>query len=283
MLSKENIKMYVLNKIKSTEINSYPFYNVYIEDIFPDIFYEKLKKQMLFYKYNSKLEDRNWDNPLFMNKKISLNNIKDDEIDIIKYIFDDHDIKQSVVEKFYINTNFIDEIVFTHDLQFVFTDKNRFQRIHTDIPAQIVSVVFYLPEEDNLSECDELNNGTILYDKNLKPIKVSKFKRNSVSFFAPHFYSYHGFNTTIDNRNTMLFFYAQKDLIKRFYDNSKNQNGEQNVESFKNVVQWKITKYRLIEYEKDDMEFLTKLLKEKNNCKIDTLNGRITTEVTSFH
>jgi hypothetical protein len=37
----------------------------------------------------------------------------------------------------------------------------------------------------------------------------------------------------------------------------------------------KITKYRLIEYEKDDMDFLTKLLTEKNNCKIDTLNGRI--------
>jgi hypothetical protein len=274
MMSKENIKLHVLNRIKSTKTNTHPFYNVYIENIFPDCFYEKLKNQMLYYKYHLKLENRNWDNPDFMNKKISLSNIEDDEIDIVKFIFDDSEIKQSVIEKFYINPNFIDEIVFKNDLQFVFTDKNRFQKIHTDIPAQFVSVVFYLPE-DEISKCDELNNGTILYDKDLKPVKVSKFKENSVSFFAPHFYSYHGFNTNINNRNTMLFFYSQKDLIKRFYDNNKNQNGEQNVDLFKSVMQWKISKYRLIEYGKDDMEFLTKLLYEKNNCKIDTLNGRI--------
>jgi len=275
MTSKEDIKIHVLNRIKSTEIGKYPFYNLYIENIFPDVFYEQLKKRMLYYKYNSEeLEGRNWDNPNFINKKMSLNNLEDDIIDIVKFIFDDSDIKQSFVEKFYINPDFIDEIVFKHDLQFVFTEKNRFQKIHTDIPAQFVSVVFYLPEED-ISEWDELNNGTILYDKDLKPIKVSKFKGNSVSCFAAHFYSYHGFDTTINNRNTMLFFYAQKDLIKRFYDNSKNQNGEQNVDSLKNIIQWKISKYRLIEYGKDDMCFLTKLLTEKNNCKIDTLNGRI--------
>lgn len=273
-MSDENIKLHVLNRIKSVEINTYPFYNIYIENIFPDIFYDKLKNRMLYYKYNSKLENRNWDNPNFMNKKISLYNIEDDVIDIIKYIFDDPEIKQSIIEKFYINPNFIDEIIFKHDLQFVFTEKNRFQRIHTDIPAQFVSMVFYLPE-DNISNCDEIDNGTILYDKYLTPIKISKFIGNSVSCFAPHFYSYHGFSTTIDNRNTMLFFYAQKDLVKRFYDNSKNQNGEQSVDSFKNVMQWKITKYRLIEYGKDDMNFLTKLLTEKQNCKIDSLNGRI--------
>jgi len=273
---KENIKMHVLKRIKSTEINTYPFYNVYIENIFPETFYEKLKIRMIYYKYNSKLENRNWDNPNFMNKKISLNNVEDYEINIVKYIFEDSDIKQSIMEKFYLTPNFIDEIVFKHDLQFVFTEKNKFQKIHTDIPAQFVSVVFYIPEDDeDVSECDKLNNGTILYDRDLNPVKVSKFKGNSVSFFAPHFYSYHGFNTTINNRNTMLFFYAQKDLIKRFYDNSKNQNGEQNVELFKNVIQWKISKYRLIEYGKDDMNFLTKLLTEKENCKIDTLNGRI--------
>jgi hypothetical protein len=275
-MSNESIKMHVLNRIKSTEITTYPFYNMYIENIFPDDFYEKLKKRMLYYKYNATLENRNWDNPSFMNKKLSLNNIEDEEINTVKFIFDDPLVKRSIVEKFYINPNFIDEIVFKHDLQFVFTEKNKFQRIHTDIPAQFVSTVFYLPEDDDtISSCDELNNGTILYDKDLKPIKVSKFKGNSVACFAPHFYSYHGFHTTINNRNTMLFFYAQKDLIKRFYDNGKNQNGEQNVDLFKDIIEWKITKYRLIEYGKDDMEFLTKMLAEKRDCKIDTLNGRI--------
>ena len=78
-MSKKDIKIHVLNRIKSIEINTYPFYNLYIENIFPDGFYEKLKERMLHYKYNSTLENRNWDNPEFMNKKISLNNIEDDE------------------------------------------------------------------------------------------------------------------------------------------------------------------------------------------------------------
>ena len=116
--------------------------------------------------------------------------------------------------KLYYNFVCLNEIEFNHDLQFVFTDRNRFQKIHTDIPAQFISVNFYLPE-DELTEQEELDNGTILYDKDLNPCKIVKFKSNSVSFFAPHFYSYHGFNTTIKNRNTLLFFYAQKDLIKR--------------------------------------------------------------------
>lgn len=32
---------------------------------------------------------------------------------------------------------------------------------------------------------------------------------------------------------------------------------------------------RLIEYGSNDLDFLTKLLKEKSDCKINTLNGRI--------
>ena len=228
---------------------------------------------MLYYKHNEELQDRNWDNPNFMNKKFALKDVNCYEINIIREIFDNDDIKKSLMKKFYYG-DYIDEMVFNHDLQFVFTDGDRFQRIHTDIPAQFISVNFYLPE-DELTEQEELDNGTILYDKDLNPCKIVKFKSNSVSFFAPHFYSYHGFNTTIKNRNTLLFFYAQKDLIKRFYDNSKNQNEEQNPDKFKDVIQWKISKYRLIEYGSDDLEFLTKLIKEKSDCKVNTQNGRI--------
>jgi hypothetical protein len=72
MMSKENIITHVLNRIKSIEVSKYPFYNLYIENIFPEDFYEKLKKIMLYHKYNSPLEKRNWDNPDFINKKISL-------------------------------------------------------------------------------------------------------------------------------------------------------------------------------------------------------------------
>ena len=267
------IRNHVLNKIETTDINIYPFYNLYVENIFPNDFYQLLKDRMLYYKYNENLQDRNWDNPIFMNKKFSLKDINDYEVDMVREVFDDSEIKNAIMKKFYYG-NHLDEMVFNHDLQFVFTDEGRFQRIHTDIPAQFISVNFYMPE-DELTEQEELDNGTILYDKGLNPCKVSKFIPNSVSFVAPHFYSYHGFNTTVKNRNTLLFFYAQKYLIKRFYDNSKNQNEEQNPDKFKDVIQWKLSKYRLIEYGSDDLEFLTKLIKEKSDCKVNTLNGRI--------
>jgi len=268
-----NIKDYVLNKIETTDINTYPFYNLYINDIFPDDFYKKLKDKMLYYKYNETLQDRNWDNPNFINKRFPLSDINDDEINIVREVFSNNDIRNALMKKFYFNS-YLDEIVFNHDMQFVFTDGMRFQRVHTDIPAQFISVNFYIPEDD-LTDDQELDNGTILYDKELNPCKVIRYRGNSVSFFAPHFYSYHGFNTTIKNRNTLLFFYAQKDLIKRFYDNSKNQNGEQYPDKFKDVIQWKISKYRLVEYGLDDLKFLTKLIKEKSDCKVNTLNGRI--------
>jgi len=271
------IKNHVLEKIESSDIIQYPFYNLYITNIFPIDFYEKLKERMLYFKYNENLQDRNWDNPDFMNKKFSLRDIDDDVINLIREVFNDVDIKNSIMSKFYYE-NWTDEIEFNRDLQFVFTGKNKFQRIHTDIPAQFISVNFYLPENE-LTQQEELDNGTLLYDKELNPCKVSRFVSNSVSFFAPHFYSYHGFDTTIDNRNTLLFFYAQKDLVKRFYDNSKNQNSEQDPDKFKDLIQWKISKYRLIEYGSDDMEFLTKLIQEKSDCKVNELNGRITKDL----
>jgi len=272
------IKNHVLEKIESSDVTQYPFYNLYITNIFPIDFYEKLKERMLYFKYNENLQDRNWDNPDFMNKKFSLRDIEDDDvINLIREVFNDVDIKNSIMSKFYFE-NWTDEIEFNRDLQFVFTGKNKFQRIHTDIPAQFVSVNFYLPENE-LTQQEELDNGTLLYDKELNPCKVSRFVSNSVSFFAPHFYSYHGFDTTIDNRNTLLFFYAQKDLVKRFYDNSKNQNSEQDPDKFKDLIQWKISKYRLIEYGSDDMEFLTKLIQEKSDCKVNELNGRITKDL----
>ena len=272
-MTSTEIKNYVLNKIETTDINTYPFYNLYVENIFPDDFYQRLKDKMLYYKYNETLQDRNWDNPNFMNKRFILRDIDEYEINIVREVFGDDEIKNALMKKFYYG-NYLDEMGFNHDMQFVFTDGDRFQRIHTDIPAQFISVNFYIPE-DELTEQEELDNGTILYDKDLTPCKIVKFKPNSVSFFAPHFYSYHGFNTTVKNRNTLLFFYAQKDLIKRFYDNSKNQNEEQNPDKFKDVVQWKLSKYRLIEYGTDDLEFLTKIIKEKSDCKVNTLNGRI--------
>ena len=44
-MTSTEIKNYVLNKIEKTDINIYPFYNLYVENIFPDDFYQKQLKK----------------------------------------------------------------------------------------------------------------------------------------------------------------------------------------------------------------------------------------------
>lgn len=199
------LKDHVLKKIENTNINEFPYYNLYIEDIFLDDFYVLLKEKMLFYKNHNKHEDRNWDSPLFINKMYNLQNNIDNIITTVKKIFNDIDVQKSLLKKFYTNTDHYNEINFEKDMQFVFTEKNRIQQIHTDIPEQFISLIFYLPE-NILSEDEQINNATITYDKDLIPHKIAKYKPNSLFCFAPHFYSYHGFSTTVENRNTLLFF-----------------------------------------------------------------------------
>lgn len=268
-----DIKSHVISRICSTPVTEYPFWTVYISEILPESFYQQLKEKMLYFKYNRPLQDRNWDNPEYMNKRYSLKGEDDPVIDLFRQVFDDSDIKRALIEKFYFS-DWSKDVEFTTDLQFVFTESGRFQRIHTDIPAQILTCNFYLPEGE-LSLQEQFDNATIVYDKQLQPCKLFRYTDNSAVFFAPHFYSYHGFNTTVDNRNTLLFFYSQKDLIQRFYDNSKNQNLEQDPDKFKDVVQWKLGKFRLQEYGLNDMDFLSKVLQEKWCCRVNTLNGRI--------
>jgi len=125
-----------------------------------------------------------------------------------------------------------------------------------------------------LNEDEQLNNGTITYDKDLKPYKMVKYKANTLFCFAPHFYSYHGFSTTIDNRNILLFFYSNETMLQKFYDNIDNKNGYLNPDNFKNRIEEKNIKYPLIEYTKN-CNFLDKIQQEKTNCKINDKNGRI--------
>jgi hypothetical protein len=277
-----DIKSHVLNRINNTPITTSPFFSLYIESIFPAEFYQRLYNHMLFVKYNKPLEPRTWDNPAYVNKRYKLESDSTDVIKTLIELFDDAEVKAAFMEKFFVSgSSYVDEIEFTHDLQFVFTERNRFQVIHTDIPAQFLSVVFYMPEAE-LSSTEEMANGTVLYGKDLTPVSIAPYRANSVVCFAPHFYSYHGFNTTIDNRSSMQFFYAQRDLIKRFYEDVMNEKGEQDVEMFKQIVFWKLTKYRLREYMADDrgndMGFLSKLLREWGHCRVNTVNGRIVTE-----
>ena len=279
------IKNHVLLQIKNTNVTKYPYYDMFIENIFPKEFYNILKQHMLDCKYRRSHQDRNWDNPEYVNKRYDLSQVNDNEVDIVKKIFLNDDIKKALLGKFYVTTEHHDRITFFKDIQYVFTERDRYQVIHTDMPEQFLSLVFYIPEceDDQLDDITKLNNGTTTYDKNLNPHKLSKYINNSMFCFAPHFYSYHGFNTTIPNRNTMLFFYSDEEAINKFYNfvNNSTKGQKYNEEyinhvsvcTFKERMLDKLLKYKLIEY--NDSE-ISKEIKENNDCRINELNGRVT-------
>jgi hypothetical protein len=151
-----HIKDYVLNKIETTDINTYPFYNLYIQDIFPEDFYKRLKDKMLYFKYNETLQNRNWDNPNFMNKKFHLTDINDNEINTVREVFDDVDIKNALMKKFYFNS-YSDEMVFNIDelkykpiTYYVFNTQNNHTVYNFEMTRYLLSIEF-LKGKDELT------------------------------------------------------------------------------------------------------------------------------------
>lgn len=262
---------YILNKIESSSVGKEPFYHLYIENIFPDDFYNKLKNKCL---NPNKIETREQDNKNFINSRFNFTNYihKDPILSKLNTIFENYDIKKSLLSKFYINPNFYSEIeIHKDEFEFVYTDKNKFQNIHTDIPSKFLSFVFYFPKDDNIiSEDDQYNNGTIMYDNNMTPFKNAKYKPNSVCIFAQSFHSYHGFNTTIE-RTALVMFYINKELHEK-YEKSINmvyQSKENRIRAFKTNILHKLTYYPLLEYQNLSLE------NEFENCKINQEKGRI--------
>ena len=70
------IKNHVLLQIKNTNVTKYPYYDMFIENIFPKEFYNILKQHMLDCKYRRSHQDRNWDNPEYVNKRYDLSRFK---------------------------------------------------------------------------------------------------------------------------------------------------------------------------------------------------------------
>lgn len=268
----EKLKTHILKQIINTNIEKKPFYHLFIENIFTDEFYDILYSKCYECKNKKLFNARTQDNANFINKRFNLYNVNDEFISILRNIFNDDHIKKALINKFFIDNSFSHELEIHEEFEFVFTEKNKFQNIHTDIPAKFLSFVFYLPEDNlNLSMEEQYSNGTILYDKDLKPVYSSKFIKNSVCVFAPHFYSYHGFNTTID-RNALVMFYINKKVLNEHTKiMQKCINGIDEINYFKFNIKSKLEKYKLIEYSENE----NKINDEYKNCKINAPSGRI--------
>ena len=259
-------KCHILDKLNESKVDQHPFHHLFIENIFPIDLYQSINGVVCDIEISNKFEFRPQDNVKYLNKRFPIFDHSNPRIQQIKTLFEDKDIKDLVLSKFFINFPIVGKIgIHENEFEFVCSDANRFQNIHVDVPAKFLSFVFYFPNTTTaISQSEQYDNGTILYDKNLQPIKKAKYVPNSVCIFAPHLYSYHGFNTTIP-RTALVMFYVDKSIFNHF------GHSELTIESFKDLIITKLSKYPLIEYSND----ADKMQKEKSICKINDPNGRV--------
>jgi hypothetical protein len=272
----ETEKEITLNAIKNSFVISEPFNHVFIENILSTELYRKLLETCKHYKSPNMIQIRNQDSNKFFNRRYNFTNSVDDTVLIFKKIFSDKDIKMELLSKFFVNpVSFIDNIkIHEKEFEVVFTEKDKFQNIHVDIPSKFLSLVFYLPEiaSESLTDDDMEKNSTVLYDETMKPYYSAKYKSNSVCVFAPHFYSYHGFSTTIE-RTAIVLFYIDEKLLdehdEKIAEAHRRKRKENDFETFKNNIFEKLNKFELIEYKNKNLEEIMK------RCKINAPNGRV--------
>lgn len=269
-------KAEVIANIERTEAGREPFRHLYIEHILPPSLYEALRTKMLQHKYKSTLQARLQDNQKFVNKRFSLVDLNDVEVQYIHAIFSDKEVKLAFLRQFFLDVTpeFAESLRIHEEFEYVYTQAGRFQNIHVDIPPKLLSFVFYFPEF-KVSEEAEQRNATVLYDKTLEPHYVARYRPNSVCVFAPHFHSYHGFASTID-REVLVMFYVSPDLMARW----RNISGYEAAPftGIRDVIEDKLTRYPLIEYGRETAT----LRFARDLCLINAPQGRVMKEVVSL-
>ena len=137
----ETEKEITLNAIKNSLVLSEPFNHVFIENILSPELYFMLIERCKNFKNPDMIQVRNQDSNKFLNNRYNFTNSKDDIILMFKKIFSDKDIKMELLSKFFINpVSFIDNIkIHEKEFEVVFTEKDKFQNIHVDIPSKFVS------------------------------------------------------------------------------------------------------------------------------------------------
>jgi hypothetical protein len=156
-----------------------------------------------------------------------------------------------------------------NEFEYFYTKASRFQNIHVDIPPKFMSFVFYVPEFP-VTPDQELENATILYDKSLVPHHKARFKSNSVCVFVPHYYSYHGFASTIDRDVLVMFYVNQEEL--NLWQTTRQQHGESPPFTILlDAIMRKLRAWPLIEYGADDR----KILEERDACRVNAPQGRV--------
>lgn len=265
------VRSHVLSRVEEAAIGVQPFHHAFIENIFPADFYDAVRSHMLDCKHGGNLQDRHQDNPAFMNRRCSLFESADPVVEHIRAVFSDSGVKQALLGKFYVSPSreFAESLSIHSEFEFFFTKAGRFQNIHIDIPPKFMSFVFYIPELP-VPAAEEERNATVLYDKSLTAHYPARFRANSVCVFVPHFYSYHGFSSTID-RDVLVMFYVNPDELRKWQDMRREKNEEPPFTGLLDAVEAKLRRHPLIEFGSGEQ----RLLAERSACLVNAPQGRV--------
>jgi hypothetical protein len=264
-------RSHVLARLGATEVREQPFYHVFIEEIFPADFYTAMRAHMLECKHRETVADRAQDSATFVNRRHSLFASEHDVAADVRAVFTDPEVKLALLRKFYAAncSELVARLVIHEEFEYFFTQAERFQNIHLDIPPKFLSFVFYIPTVP-MSAKEVAANATILYDKALQPHRSARFVANSVCIFAPHFYSYHGFATT-RSRDAMVLFYVGPGELQRWREVRQNGLDVPPFTGLLDCIEQRLQAYPLIEYARDE----TKLLRERAACLVNASLGRV--------
>jgi hypothetical protein len=265
------LKGHILARTAETDCGSVPFRHLYITDIFPDAFYNDLLAYMLANKDGDQIQDRRQDSKAFVTKRFNLVGVDHPLINSIRAVFNDVEVKLALLKKFYITPSeeFAKHLAIHKEFEFFFTKAGRFQNIHVDIPPKCLSFVFYFPESE-VSEADAQLNATVLYDKNLTAHHPAKYQRNTCCIFVAHFYSYHGFASTID-RDVMVMFLISDEEHQEWLRLKGAGKEAPPFTGMLDAIENKIRRYPLLEYGTSE----ERLVAERAACRINAPSGRV--------
>ena len=266
----EALKAHVLARLNAVPVGTEPFYHCWIDQIFPDTFYDRLHTHMLAQKTEGRMQPRLQDNPEFTNRRFNLIGSQDEVIAQFHALWSDQEVKAAAFRKFYLDSCIKDlarDAVIHEEFEYTFSLPARFQNIHVDIPPKVLSFVFYLPD-GQVDEETEKKNATILYDKELVPRYSARFRRNSVCLFAAHYYSYHGFSSTIE-RDALVMFLVVPSEMERW--RRLRTNEDKPFDGILTAISEKMQRYPLLEYGTDPAIRDA----ERNACRINAPKGRV--------
>jgi len=263
---------HLLERIAATAPGTEPFRHLYLEQVFPDRFYEDLRAHMLAAKLERRTDDRDQDNPLFKTGRFNLAACNDPVVAAVRAAFSDRRVMTALAERFFLEPQALvdDGLIIHEEFEYTFSRSGRFQNIHVDIPPKYLSFVFYIPEDLGLDEAQERDNATILYGEDLQPRHCARFRRNSVCMFAPHFQTYHGFASTLD-RDVMVMFYVHPGDLLAWRRMRLGKGDEAPFSGVRDLIEDKLRRHPLIEIGRDEAT----LREARAACRIDAPQGRV--------